>query len=111
MSTTATAAATGWPGGADRVRAGSGAAPEWRYTGAMPVALSIKDVPDHLARALRERAARNHRSIQGELMHILEQAVEERSFDVRAFVKRLERHRLPRTKNESMAAIRRARDR
>jgi hypothetical protein len=44
-------------------------------------------------------------------MHILEQAVAERPFDVRALVKRLERHRLPRTKNESTAAIRRDRDR
>jgi plasmid stability protein len=77
----------------------------------MPVALSIKDVPDRLARALKERAARNHRSIQGELMHILEQAVAERPFDVRAFVTRLDRHALPRTKNESTTAIRRDRDR
>jgi antitoxin FitA len=38
----------------------------------MPVDLSIKRVPDHLAQRLRERAARNHRSLQGELMAILE---------------------------------------
>ena len=37
--------------------------------------LSIKDVPEPLAQALRERAARNHRSLQGELMAIVEQAV------------------------------------
>ncbi|MBI5278794.1 MAG: Arc family DNA-binding protein [Burkholderiales bacterium] len=36
--------------------------------------LSIKDVPDAWAEALRRRAARNHRSLQGELMAILEQA-------------------------------------
>ena len=41
----------------------------------MPVNLSVKKVPDALARALRERAARNHRSLQGELMAILQQAV------------------------------------
>jgi len=36
--------------------------------------LSIKDVPDELAERLRQRAARNHRSLQGELMAIIEQA-------------------------------------
>jgi|JI10StandDraft_1071094.scaffolds.fasta_scaffold12451_3 plasmid stability protein len=36
--------------------------------------LSIKDVPDALAEALRQRAARNHRSLQGELMSIIEAA-------------------------------------
>ncbi|MEJ8835565.1 FitA-like ribbon-helix-helix domain-containing protein [Ramlibacter sp. AN1133] len=38
--------------------------------------LSIKDVPEELAQALRERAARNHRSLQGELMAIIHQAVQ-----------------------------------
>jgi hypothetical protein len=38
--------------------------------------LSIKDVPDDLAERLRQRAARNHRSLQGELMAIIEQAVQ-----------------------------------
>lgn len=37
--------------------------------------LSVKDVPEAWAEALRQRAARNHRSLQGELMHILELAV------------------------------------
>ncbi len=36
--------------------------------------LSIKDVPEAWAEALRQRAARNHRSLQGELMSIIEQA-------------------------------------
>lgn len=40
----------------------------------MAVNLSVKDVPDDLAQRLRERAARNHRSLQGELMAIIEQA-------------------------------------
>ncbi len=39
--------------------------------------LSIKDVPDQWAETLRARAARNHRSLQGELMAILERAVQE----------------------------------
>lgn len=38
----------------------------------MPVTLTIKQVPDELAARLRALAARNHRSIQGELMHTLE---------------------------------------
>lgn len=37
--------------------------------------LSIKDVPESWAEALRQRAARNHRSLQGELMAIVEQAL------------------------------------
>ena len=39
--------------------------------------LSVKDVPDELAERLRQRAARNHRSLQGELMAIIEQAANE----------------------------------
>lgn len=36
--------------------------------------LSIKDVPEALAEALRQRASNHHRSLQGELMAIIEQA-------------------------------------
>ena len=39
--------------------------------------ISIKDVPEQWAETLRQRAARNHRSLQGELMAILEHAVQE----------------------------------
>lgn len=42
----------------------------------MPVNLSIKAVPDHLAARLRRRAERNHRSLQGELMAIITMAIE-----------------------------------
>lgn len=41
----------------------------------MPVNLSIKNVPDTLANRLRQRAEQAHRSLQGELMAILEAAV------------------------------------
>ena len=41
----------------------------------MPVDLSIKHVPDEIARRLRRRAEQNHRSLQGELMAILHAAV------------------------------------
>ena len=40
----------------------------------MEVNLSTKGVPEELAGRLRARAARNHRSLQGELMHIIETA-------------------------------------
>lgn len=39
--------------------------------------ISVKDVPEHWAEALRQRAARNHRSLQGELMALIERAVQE----------------------------------
>jgi plasmid stability protein len=41
----------------------------------MPVTLTIKHVPDRLAQKLRARAAANHRSLQGELMVILSEAL------------------------------------
>lgn len=40
--------------------------------------LTIKDVPEPLAEQLRQRAARNHRSLQGELMAIIETAATEK---------------------------------
>ena len=41
----------------------------------MAVSLSIKKVPDDLVEKLRTPAARHHRSLQGELLAILEAAV------------------------------------
>ena len=41
----------------------------------VPVNLSIKNAPDDVVQRLRERAQRNHRSLQGELMAIIEAAV------------------------------------
>ena len=41
----------------------------------MPVILSIKSLPDELVKRLKERAARHHRSLQGEVLAILEEAV------------------------------------
>ena len=42
----------------------------------MPVNLSIKNAPDGMVRQLRLRAKRHHRSLQGEMMAILEAAVQ-----------------------------------
>lgn len=50
----------------------------------MGVNLSIKQVPEQLAQRLRERAARNHRSLQGELMSIIEQAASPLEAEVEA---------------------------
>jgi antitoxin FitA len=41
----------------------------------MPVNLSVKNVPDALAERLRDQAKRHHRSLQGEMVAILESAV------------------------------------
>jgi plasmid stability protein len=67
--------------------------PYWSGFEAMPVNLSIKQAPDDVVRRLRQRAERHHRSLQGELMAIIEAAVEpDRTmtrFDVFAEVRRL----------------------
>jgi len=41
----------------------------------MPVNVSVKNVPDDLMEKLRKRAKSHHRSLHGELMVILEEAV------------------------------------
>lgn len=45
----------------------------------MPVNLSVKNVSDSVAERLRARAERNRRSLQRELLSILEAAADERS--------------------------------
>ncbi len=56
----------------------------------MPVNLSIKNAPDRVVQRLRERAERHHRSLQGELLAIIEAAVQEDGpADILAEVRRL----------------------
>ena len=43
----------------------------------MPINLSIKNAPDEIVVRLKERAAKNHRSLQGEMLAIIEEAVRE----------------------------------
>lgn len=43
----------------------------------MPVNLSIKNAPDHVVSRLKARAERHHRSLQGELLAIIEAAAGE----------------------------------
>jgi len=54
------------------------------------VTLSVKNVPTAVAKRLKERAARNHRSLQGELQAILEEAGRSTTIgELAAFVKRI----------------------
>ena len=76
----------------------------------MPINLSIKNAPDDVVRRLRERAKRHHRSLQGELLAIIEEAVSPRQtltpIEVLTEVRRLG----VRTPAESVAMIREDRD-
>jgi plasmid stability protein len=51
--------------------------PIWSYNGTVPVSLSIKNVPDEVVEKLRMRAQRNRRSLQGELLEVIEKAADE----------------------------------
>jgi plasmid stability protein len=75
----------------------------------MPASLSIKEVPDDLLEALRARARRNHRSIQGELMDILESAVRPRPFRAAALWRQVQTLGFS-TAADAAAIVREARD-
>jgi antitoxin FitA len=75
----------------------------------MSVNLSIKDVPDEIAAQLRERADRNHRSLQGELLAIIEAATWERPFKAKELMAEIRKLGL-RTPDESTQWIREDRD-
>jgi antitoxin FitA len=78
--------------------------------GTMPVNLSIKNAPDEVVRRLRARAARHHRSLQGELLAIIEAAAAEDApatpAEILAEVRRLGL----RTPREAVALLRADRD-
>ncbi len=82
--------------------------PKRIHNGSMPVTLSIKHVPDRIARQLRKRAAQNHRSLQGELMAILEEATQQ-PISVDELLKAAKALGL-RTPDESASMIREMRD-
>lgn len=71
--------------------------------------LSIKDVPEEVAEALRRRAAFNHRSLQGELMAIIQQAVQGRNTAAPEMTPSKEGVRLGTRTIEEIARSRRAR--
>ena len=75
----------------------------------MPFTLSIKNVPDDVVERLRERAKRNHRSMQGELITILEEAVEATKLTKREVRARIKAIGL-KTEGDSVQMIREDRD-
>lgn len=75
----------------------------------VPINLSVKNVPDDLIDKLRQRAKRHHRSIQGEVMTILEEAVGPVRLPVDEAEKRLSALDF-RTGDESIAWVRELRD-
>lgn len=77
----------------------------------MPVTLSIKNAPDHVVQRLRDRAQRHHRSLQGELLAIIEAAAQQERpatpQEILAEVRKLGLH----TPSEAAALLRADRDR
>lgn len=75
---------------------------------ARTVTLSVKNVPLDLAKRLKQRAAQNNRSLQGELLEILDQAGHSLTLaDIAALAKRLG---IKGTSGESTRIIREDRD-
>jgi len=84
--------------------------PFWYHGGeAMPVNLSIKNVPDNLAQRLRERASRHHRSLQGELLAILEEALTMKKLTVEEAFQQIQSLDFN-TNDEAVAMVRQDRD-
>jgi plasmid stability protein len=75
----------------------------------MAVSLSIKNVPEEIVARLRERAQKNHRSLQGELMALLEEAVNPRKLSVEELAEEIEALGL-KTPDEATEMIRELRD-
>ena len=78
----------------------------------MGINLSIKDVPEEQVEILRQRAKRNHRSLQGELRAIIDQAANtpRRSMTIEELAENGRRLGL-KTPSESVRMIREDRDR
>ncbi len=78
----------------------------------MPVNLSIKNVPEDVVARLKQRAKRHHRSLQGELSALVEEAAELRrpKLTVREVSERIRKLGLPRY-DEATQDIRENRDR
>ena len=76
----------------------------------MSVSLSIKDVPEEIAEAIRQRAKANHRSLQGELMAMLERHSRPRGFRATELLEEVRKLGLQ-TEGSSAQFIREERDR
>jgi plasmid stability protein len=77
----------------------------------MPVNLSIKNAPDEVVQRLRQRAERHHRSLQGELLAIIEEAVSTEQELTPAELLAEIRHLGLRSQGDSAAIVRADRDR
>ena len=75
----------------------------------MPVNITLKDVPDELVRLLKERAKRNHRSLQKEILALLEEALKPRPLSIEEAYERLKALGLF-TSDEAAAFVRADRD-
>lgn len=75
----------------------------------MPINVSLKNVPDDIADELRKRAKRHHRSLQGELIAILEEATQTTGLTFDQAQARLKALNL-KTGDESAAWLRELRD-
>ena len=71
--------------------------------------LSIKKVPEEVVERLRAQAKRNHRSLQGELLAVLEKAVEKEHVTIDEVYRRVQARGL-RTPDEATRWIRELRD-
>jgi plasmid stability protein len=75
----------------------------------VPVNLSIKNAPDRVVQRLRERAERHHRSLQGELLAIIEAAVQDGPLTPAELLAEVRRLGLQ-TPSEAVALVRADRD-
>jgi len=76
----------------------------------MSVNLSIKNVPEQIVDQLRQRARKHHRSLQGELLSIVEESVEQqKALTAREVWEEVQRTGLN-TPRESVTMIRQDRD-
>ena len=76
----------------------------------MPVSLSIKNVPEAIVERLRDRAKRNRRSLQGELLDVVERAAQEPPIlSARNVYERIKKLNLPKGPS-SVGIIRKMRD-
>ena len=75
----------------------------------MPINVSVKNVPDDVMEKLRDRAKRHHRSLQGELVAILEEATAVHKLTLDELWERVEGRGLH-TSDDATETIRRDRD-
>lgn len=61
--------------------------PKWKHDVTM-VTVTIKNIPEEIYERVKNQAKINHRSINGEILSILEQAITIPPIDVQATIKR-----------------------